>query len=896
MKLWAWLRTVAAFIFRRSHVERELDEEFRSHLEICGADLKRQGLSRTEAERQARIDFGGYQRYKEECREAFGTRLLQELAQDLRHGLRQLRRNPGFTIVAAVTLALGIGATTAIFSVVNGVLLKPLPYPHPEQLVAVWLTAPGMNVNDLNPGPSDYLLFRDQNRTFQDVGLSTGYSVNVTGLGKPERVGSLKVTYDLLPALGATPMLGRSFTRADDAPGSPEVVMLTYGYWRRRLGADSSVIGKAITVDGKLREIIGVLPQSFLFGEPGLALLTPLQLDRAKTFLGDFAFDGIARLKPGVTLAEANADVARMLPIVLRSFPPPPGYTAKMFEDARIAPSLRPLKQEVIGDMGSVLWVLMGGIGLVLLTACANVANLLLVRVEGRRQELAIRAALGAGRGRIATQMLLEGFILALLGSSLGLLLADVVVRGLVAMAPSGLPRLNEITLDGTVVLFTLTVSLFVTLLIGLVPVLKYTGASLGIGLRESRRSMSESRQRLRSRSAMVTVQVAMALVLLVSSGLMIRTFRALTRVDPGFVAPAGIQTFRIDIPETQVQDPVRVVRMEQEILRRIRAVPGVSSAGLSMSVPMGGNEWSDNVFARDQAYAPGEMPLHRYRFATPGFIKTLGAPLIAGRDFTWSDMYNKVPVAIVSERLPREYWHDPKNAVGKQIRTTRKDDWREVIGVVGNIHDDGADKPAPSSVYWPILTTHLKGMDALVIRWPAVSIRSPRAGTESLMEEVRRAVWSVDSDLPLADVHTLDYYERASMARTSFTLVILAIAGGMALLLGIVGLYSVISYSVSQRIHEVGVRMALGSQKPDVLRLILRGGMSLAIIGLGIGITAALALTRFLSSLLYGVKPTDPLTFVAVSLILIVVALAACYIPARRAAKVDPMVALRYE
>ncbi|HEV2498775.1 MAG TPA: FtsX-like permease family protein, partial [Terriglobia bacterium] len=332
------------------------------------------------------------------------------------------------------------------------------------------------------------------------------------------------------------------------------------------------------------------------------------------------------------------------------------------------------------------------------------------------------------------------------------------------------------------------------------------------------------------------------------------------------------------------------------EMLQKIRAIPGVSSAGLSMSVPMDGNEWSDNVFARDHTYSPGEMPLRRYRFATPGFFKTLGTPLIAGRDFTWNDMYNKVPVAIVSERLAREYWHNPKNALGKQIRSTRKDDWREVVGVVGNIHDDGVDRPAPSSVYWPFLTTHLEGLDTLVIRWPAVSIRSPLAGSESFMNEVRRAVWSVDSDLPLARVQTLDYYERASMARTSFTLTMLGLAGGMALLIGMVGLYGVISYSVSQRTHEMGIRVALGAQKRDVLRLVLAGGMSLVTIGVGIGIAGALAVTRFLSSLLYGVKPNDPLTFVAVSILLTVVTLVACYIPARRATKVDPMVALRYE
>lgn len=821
---------------------------------------------------------------------------LQDLIQDLGYGLRQLRRNPRFTAVAIITLALGIGATTAIFSVVNGILLKPLPYPHPEELAAVWLTAPGLNIKDLNPGPSDYFIFREQSRTFQDIGLYMGYSVNVTGTGEPEHVAGLHVSDGMLPVLGVTPILGRLFTRADDTPGSAATVVLSYGYWRRKFGGDRAVIGRTITVDGELRQIIGVLPQDFHFaGDP--ALFLPLQLDRAKNFLGGFAFDAIARLKPGVTLAEADRDVARMLPIVLRSFSAPPGYSVKMFEDARIAPNLRSLKEDVIGDVGGVLWVLMGGIGLVLVIACANVANLLLARVEGRRQELAIRAALGASRRRIATQMLLESLILALVSSAFGLGLAYIALRVLLAMAPAGLPRLNDIGIDGAAVVFALAASLAATLLIGSMPVLKHAGAGLGSGLREGGRSMSESRKRHRSRNVLVIVQVALALVLLVSSGLMIRTFRALTRVAPGFVAPSQVQTFRVDIPETQVKDPVRVVQIEQEILQKIEALPGVSSAGLSMSVPMDGSEWNDSVFAKDRTYAGGELPLHPYRFVAPGFFKTLGTPLLAGRDFTWNDIYNQAaPVAIVSERLAREYWHDPRNALGKQIRSTEKDDWREVVGVVGNVHDDGFDKEAPSSVYWPILMTHLEGRDTTVIRWPTVSIHSPLAGSESLMNELRQTVWSVDPNLPLADVHTLEYYERQSIARTSFTLVMLGLAGGMALLLGIVGLYAVISYSVSQRTHEIGIRAALGARRADVLKLVVSQGFKLTLVGVAIGIAAALGLTRLMASLLYGVKPTDPLTFVAVSLILTAVALLASYIPARRATKVDPMEALRYE
>ena len=816
----------------------------------------------------------------------------------LRQVYRRLRRAPLFTAVSVLTLAVGIGANTAIFSVVEGVLLKPLPYSRPEKLVAVWLTAPGLGLKELNLSPSTYFILRDQSRTFQDIGVHTGYSLNVTGLGEPEHVSGLAVTDGLLSVLGVSPLLGRAFTRADDSPGSPDTVMLTYGYWRRKFGGDRGLIGKTLTVDGKLRQIVGVLPQAFRFRDDrDLALLVPLGFDRAKTTLGQYSYEGIARLKPGVTLEQANADVARLLPVVEQSFPPPPGFSLKMFDQARIGPNLRTLKQDVVGDVGKVLWVLMGGLGLVLLIACANVANLLLVRAEGREQELSIRAALGASRRRIAAELLLESFVLAVLASVLGVALAYGTLRVLVALAPAGLPRLDEIAVDGTVVLFSLGLSLAATLLCGSIPVWKYSGAHLGTGLREGGRTLSESRQRHRSRSALVVAQVALALVLLISSGLMIRTFRSLTGVDPGFTAPAELQTFRVDIPDTQVKEPERVVRMEEEILRKTEALPGVSSAGLSMSIPLDGNEWSDPVFVKGRTYAQGDLQLHRFRFAAPGFFKTLGTPLIAGRDFTWSETYEARPVAIVSRRLARELWSDPAAAVGQQIRVSTKDDWREVVGVVGDTRDDGMDKDAPSSVYWPMLEKNFEGgPDTEVRRYVTFSLRSPRAGSESLMNEVRRAVWSVDPNIPLSDVHTLDYLYRRSMARTSFTLVMLALAGGMALLLGVVGLYGVIAYSVSQRRREIGIRMALGAPQQEVARMFVRHALVLTGIGIGIGLIAAPVLTRMMSSLLFGVKSVDPLTYAAVSFSMVAAAALASYLPARRAAGVNPVESLRAE
>ena len=823
---------------------------------------------------------------------------MKSFSNQLKPILRRLVRTPMFTLITLVTLAIGVGANTAIFSVLEGVLLKPLPYPDAGRLVSVAHVAPGLNITDLPVSPSTYFIYREQGRAFQDIGLYTGDSVSITGAGKPEQVRALVVTDGTLPILGIPPMLGRWFNHTDDSPGSPDTVMLTYGYWRRKFSGDSSIVGRTLTVDGKLREVIGVLPEKFNFmdqDEP--PVIFPFKFDRGKMHLGNFSYQAVARLKPGATLAQAEADIARLLPVVNRSFPAPEGFSVKLFEQARIGPNVRPLKQNVVGDAGNVLWVLMGTIGIVLLIACANVANLLLVRTEGRQQELAIRAALGAGRSRIAGELLLESVVLGLAGSVLGLGLAYGALRVLIAMAPSGLPRVNEIGIDMPVLLFTLAVSLLASGLFGSVAVFKYAGALPGVGLRQGGRTLSQSRERHRARNTLVIVQVALALVLVISSGLMIRTFRALTRVQPGFVGPSEVQVFRLFIPEADVKENERVVSMQEEILRKVAAVPGVSSVGLSTSIPMDGNGSWDPIFARDRTYTEGQLPpIRRFKFVSPGLLKTLGTPLVAGRDFTWTDVDSKLPVAVVSENTAREYWHSPAGALGKQIRVGTNDDWREIVGVVADVHDDGVNKDAPTSVYWPVMMRHFYGEETLVRRGFAVAIRSPRAGSESLMNEVRQAVWSVDPNLPLADVHTLQYLYGKSMARTSFTLVMLALAGAMALLLGVVGLYGVIAYSVSQRTREIGIRMALGARPGELTGMFVGQGLRLTGVGVACGLAAALALMRLMSSLLFHVKPVDPVTYAAVSLGLVATAALASYLPSRCAAAVNPVEALRAE
>jgi predicted permease len=800
-------------------------------------------------------------------------------------------------VITLITLAAGVGANITVFSVVEGVLLKPLPYPHPESLVGVWHTAPGLNLDDVNMAPSNYFIYREQNRTFEDIGIYQGDSVSVTGQGNPEQVQALDVTDGVLPILGLTPVLGRWFNRVDDSPGGPDTVMLSYDYWQSRFGSDRSIVGRTIRVNGKARQVIGVMPKEFRFldwEQP--ALFLPLRLDRSKVLLGQFSYDGIARLRPGVTMQAANADVARMWPIVLNSFPAPPGFSIDLFNKARLGPKVRPLSADVIGDVGKLLWVLMGSIGVVLLIACANVANLLLVRAEGRHQELAICSALGASPWRVARQFLLESAVLGVLGSALGLVLAWGALHLLVALGPAGLPRLHDIGIDLNVLVFTLGVALFCSLLFGSIPALRYAGTRAGTGLRESR-TTSQGRDRHRTRNTLVVVQVSLAFVLLICSGLMIRTFRALIRVDAGYDTTAKIQTVRLGIPEADVPKDDDVLRMQQTIAQKIAALPGVESVSFGGSVPMDGNGWHDPVYAEDRSYAGNAMPpLREFVFGAPGFLKTLGIPLVAGRDFNWDEAFKKQPVVMVSENFSREYWGSPTSALGQHIRVSTKDDWREIVGVIGDVHNDGMGKDAPTVAYWPTLLSHFESGQFTVQRFVVFAIRTPRAGSESLMKDVRQAVWSVDANLPLTSIHTQNYYFQKSISRTSFTLVMLGIAAAIALLLGIVGLYGVIAYSASQRTREIGIRIALGAQRNSIITMFVRQGLVLAGSGIACGLLLAFAATRFLNSLLFHVSAVDPATYVLACIALCAAAALASYIPSRRTAAVNPVDALRAE
>jgi predicted permease len=826
---------------------------------------------------------------------------MKFVSDQIKQVFRRLVRAPLFTTITLITLAVGIGANAVVFGVVDGVLLKPLSYPHSEQLIGLWHSAPALGFNgDLNMAPFLYFIEREQGSTFQDVGMYQGDSLSVTGVGQPEHVQGLDVTDGTLPMLGVRPVLGRLFTRQDDSPNAPLTVVLSNAYWQRKFGGDNTTVGRSLTINGTAHEIIGVLPQSFTFLDDSDAnLFLPMQLDRSKTKLGNFSYRGIARIKPGVSLNQVNADVNRLLPIAIHAFPAPEGFSTALFEKVHVASNVHTLKKDIVGDIGNVLWVLMGSIVLVLLVACANVANLLLVRVEGRRQELAIRSALGAGRSSITAGLLIESLTLGVIGGAIGLALAFGALRILVAMAPTGLPRLHEIGVHLPVLLFTVLTTLFVSLVIGFLPVFKYSGIHLSTGLREGGRALSQSRERQRARKALVVVQVALALLLLICSGLMIRTFHALANVSPGFSDPASIAKFRIYVPETTVpdKDSERVLRMQQAIADKLAAIPNVSSVAFSNEIPMDGEDSNDLLFAQDRTYRDGEIPpVRRFIFISPNYFSTIGTPLVAGRDLTWAENYGKRPIALISENLAREYWGSPENAIGRKIRVANNDDWREIIGVAKDVYYDGVSQKAPTTVYWPALRANFEGEKESIRRAVTYVIRSPRAGSSGLLSQVQQAVWSVNGDLPLADTGTVNELYTKSMARTSFTLIMLCVAGGMALLLGIVGIYGVISYAVSQRTREIGIRMALGAQRESLTSMFVRQGLLLAVIGVVFGIAGAFATMRFMASILFKVSPVDPLTYSLSTLVVIAIACLACYLPSRRAALVNPVNALRSE
>jgi putative ABC transport system permease protein len=839
--------------------------------------------------------------------------MFPALLPGLRRTIRSLARQPGFTAAAVLTLAFGLGATTAIFAVVYGVLLKPLPYPDAHELVSLRHTAPGLSAaiggaaEDLfGFAESMYVTYRDENRVFEHVGLWNDSQQTLTGLGETEQVSVLAVAQGTLQALGIQPVIGRWFSDAEYtlAPtDNPPPVIVSHAFWQRRLGGDTAALGRTLSLDFRTAQIVGIMPAGFRFLDvkPQPDVISAIRTDGAQiamTNTTDFQrplmlsapnFSGLARLRDGVTLAEANADVERLLSIWLGAWSPG-GRTREAVADWQFAPALTPLKDDVVGGVAGMLWIVMGAVGAVLAIACANIANLLLARADARRRELAIRAALGAGRRRIAGELLREAVVLGIGGGVLGIALAHAGLELLAAFAPPNLPRAEEITAGVPVLAFAAVTALVASLAFGAIPAVKhaFTGEP-----RLGPRSASASPERNRARSVLIVVQVALALVLLVAAGLMLRTFASLSAVEPGFRDPASIQATRIFIPFAAIQESERYTRVYRETLERIEALPGVTAAGFGNAVPLEDRGQRLAIAVEGRPEPAGEpVPIRRFLSASPGYFAALGTRLIAGRDLEWRDIDDQRNVALVSASLARELWGEPEAALGKRIRPVAPGSgnaWHEIVGVTQDVYQEGVHRPPPRTVYTPLVT---EGTD---LRGVIYAIRSDRAGTESFANEVRQAVWASHPDI-VVTVSTMQEIYSAALARTSFVLALLAIAGTMALLLSVVGIYGVISYIVAQRKCEIGIRLALGARPQAVKRLIVLRSLAVAAVGVAVGLAAALGLARLLQSLLFEVRPLDPLTYIAALAVLLAAALPAAYLPARRAAALDPMETLRAE
>ncbi|MEO8466364.1 MAG: ABC transporter permease [Gammaproteobacteria bacterium] len=832
---------------------------------------------------------------------------FDNLTRDVRYSLRGLARNPLFTVIAVVTLAIGIGANTAVFSVVDGVLLKPLPYPNSEELVSIWHDAPGAPgitaiAGGLNLSPSMLVEYREDSRSFVTIGLWLAVTASITGFAEPEQVPAAVVTGGALQTFGVKPLLGRWLDEADESLANAPVGLLGYTYWKRRFGGDRNVIGKTITVDGVQSEIVGVMPEGFRFEDRAVDVISAMRFDRSKLIPPPFCCNGVARLKPGVSLQQANADLARLLPIWIDKFPFANGVSGKdvyLDKGWRITPALRTLKANVVGNVGDVLWVVMAMIGIVLLIACANVTNLLLVRGEKRGQEFGVRAALGAGSWPIARTLLVEAALLALVGAVVGLGVGYAALQLLLALAPPQLPRLASIAMDGRALAFASGLTVVAAVAIGVVPMLRIARLRLTTALRGSRGGTA-GRVQQRTQGALVVAQVALALLLLVSSGLMIRTFQALRHVEPGFVGAESLQTFRLAFPQQVVPGDLTVLQQQRAIVEAVKAIPGVTATGWVDGLPMefGGANW-DGIDVEGTDYGTGgNLALRIYRSISPEYLTTMGTRVIAGRDIGWADIDDTRAVTMISEGLAREMWGTPEAALGKKIRGAGGGGaWREIVGVVEDVRLLGADQPSPKIVYWPaIMKDFYRGQPYYLPRGVAFAVRSPLAGSPALTREIERAVWSVNASLPVASVRTmLDLYDR-SLARTAFTLVMLIVAAAAALVLGVVGLYGVLSYAVSQRRREIAIRLALGAQPRAVQRHFVRYGVTLAGLGVLIGLVGAAGATHLMRAILYDVQPVDPLTYAAVAAGLTLVAALASWLPARRASAVAPSESLAAE
>ncbi|MDQ3699177.1 MAG: ABC transporter permease [Gemmatimonadota bacterium] len=812
---------------------------------------------------------------------------------ELQQVTRVLARAPGFSTVSILTLALGIGATTAIFTVVNGVLLRPLPYSEPEGLVGLWHTAPGIGMPQVEQSEGTYFLYKGEGRAFEDIGAYDEDAVNLTGGDEPERVASVSVTASVLPILGIRPLRGRWIAEAEDQPGAPPVALVGESLWRRKFGADPGIVGRTIQVNGVSREIVGVMPATFGFPSSDIQLWIPLAFDLSRANAYNFNYSGVARLRRGATRESAQRDLQRLVPLIPERYPVS-FVTKEMFAELRLTPQVHPLRDDVVGDVGQVLWVILGTAGFVLLIACANVANLFLARAEGRQKEIAVRTALGAGRRDLLRFALAESLFLAALGGAAGVGLALVGIRALVRLAPASVPRLSEVSVDARVLGVAALVTVLAGLLFSVLPLVRYRAMSLASMLKEGGRGASVGRERHRARNALVVAQVALALVLLAGSGLMARSFWHLRSVDPGFDS-TNVLTLRLALPGVTYPRDEDRARFYSRLVDRLRGLSGVRGAGAVGKLPLrpegqsNSGTWIEDVTSGSDAVPP----MHPNTPATDGYFKALGIPLLEGRDFEPAERERRSGAVLVSESFARRYWKE-ESPIGKRLRPVPTAPWYTIVGVVGSVRGAALEQPPEEMIYYPMVA--IAGDTAIGVSSSMSLVVRTTGDPRGAMNAVRREVRALDAGLPIFNLRPMEEVMRGSMARTSFTLLLLGIASAVALLLGAVGIYGVISYTVSLRTREIGVRIALGARSGDVGWLVTRQGIALALIGVALGLGGALGLTRLLSTLLFEVSPIDPLALGAASVALIAVAAAASALPAFRAARVDPVEALRAE
>jgi putative ABC transport system permease protein len=806
---------------------------------------------------------------------------METLVRDLRYGVRRMLKRPGLTAVVVVALALGIGANTAIFSVVNGVLLNPLPYPKPDRLAMVWMNNTRMKMDEDIHSYPNYRDYKEQNRTFEQLAVYSPRSFNLTGEGEPARVTGAAATSDLLPLLGVQPVMGRTFTAEEDEEGKGAVAVLGYGLWRGRFGSDPNVLGKTITLNGKPRTIVGVMPAGFHFpnGDSDLwiPLAAPRELAGARSA---FWLYMVGRLKPGVSRDEAQADMGTIAAHLAEAYPN---------ELEGLGANVVGLHDQVVGKLRPALLVLVGAVAFVLLIACANVANLLLASAAAREREIAIRAALGAGRRRLVRQLLTESVLLFLVGGVGGVLIAYWGLAALLAVSPADLPRLDQVKIDGRVLAFTFAVSLVTGLLAGLVPALQGSIRELGDSLKEGGRSSTAGRGAGRLRDALVVAEVALSLVLLIGAGLMIASFLHLQKVDLGFDTDR-LLTMQFALSGARYANDSQIVAFTDDLLARSAAAPGVKSVGAITSLFLSKTPDSTNFSIEGRPdMAPSERVEVPLDSISPNFFEVVGAPLLQGRSFTAADRAGALPVVIINETMAKRFWpgEDPVGRRMKYGTQESEDPWLTIVGVVGDMRRTGYDESVRCETFLP-LAQNAAGRLTIVARAEG----DPSGVAPTLREQVR----AVDPDQAVFAVRTVDEMLGDMVAQRRLTMLLIGTFAALALLLASVGLYGVISYAVTQRTHEIGVRMALGAQVGDILRLVVGKGMALAASGIALGLVAAFALTRLMAGLLYGVSATDPLTFAGISLLLALVALVASYGPARRAARVSSVIALRYE